>query len=115
MYFRQPRKDCCVVADLKENRPGISVIISGSRTSFSSAWTKRGLGRIHSLEYSLEHGERREAADFQIIETVTMCGHAMISSDLVSQDGEGRQAWPAGRVEDVAGAGQMLHTAATTI
>jgi hypothetical protein len=43
-----------------------------------------GLGRIHSLEYSLgAWGKTERMPDFQILETVTMCGHAMISSDLV--------------------------------
>jgi hypothetical protein len=43
-----------------------------------------GMGRIHSLEYSLgTWGQTEKMPDFQILETVTMCGHAMIAADLV--------------------------------
>jgi hypothetical protein len=43
-----------------------------------------GLGYIHSLEYSLgTWGHTEMLPDFPILKTVTMCGHAMIASDLV--------------------------------
>jgi hypothetical protein len=82
--FDNREKIVALLKDLKENRPGISVIISGVTDIVQQCMKEAGLGRIHSLEYSLgTWGRTERLPDFQIIETVTMCGHAMISSDLV--------------------------------
>ncbi len=82
--FDNREKIVALLKDLKENRPGISVIISGVTDIVQRCMEEAGLGRIHSLEYSLgTWGKTERLPDFQILETVTMCGHAMISSDLV--------------------------------
>ena len=45
-----------------------------------------GLGHIHSLEYSLgTWGHTELLPDYEILKTTTMCGHAMIASDLVKK------------------------------
>jgi len=82
--FDNREKIVSLLKDLKQNRPGISVIISGVTDIVQQCMEEAALGRIHSLEYSLgTWGKTERLPDFQILETVTMCGHAMISSDLV--------------------------------
>jgi hypothetical protein len=82
--FDNREKIVSLLKDLKENRPGISIIISGVTDVVQQCMEEAGLGRIHSLEYSLgTWGKTERLPDFQILETVTMCGHAMIGSDLV--------------------------------
>ncbi len=82
--FDNREKIVALLKDLKENRPGISVIISGVTDVVQQCMTEAGMGHIHSLEYSLgTWGQTEKLPDFQILETVTMCGHAMIASDLV--------------------------------
>jgi hypothetical protein len=82
--FDNREKIVSLLKDLKENRPGISIIISGVSDIVQQCMVEAGYGRIHSLEYSLgTWGKTERLPDFQILETVTMCGHAMISSDLV--------------------------------
>jgi hypothetical protein len=45
-----------------------------------------GLGPIHSLEYSLgTWGAIERLPDYPILKLLTMCGHAMIASDLVGK------------------------------
>lgn len=82
--FDNREKIVSLLKDLKENRPGISVIISGVTDVVQQCMDEAGMGRIHSLEYSLgTWGQTEKLPDFQILETVTMCGHAMIAGDLV--------------------------------
>jgi hypothetical protein len=82
--FDNREKIVALLKDLKENRPGISIIISGVTDIIQQCMEEAELGRIHSLEYSLgTWGKTERLPDFQILETVTMCGHAMISADLV--------------------------------
>jgi hypothetical protein len=82
--FDNREKIVALLKELKEDRPGISVIISGVTDVVQQCMTEAGMGRIHSLEYSLgTWGQTEKLPDFQILETVTMCGHAMIASDLV--------------------------------
>jgi hypothetical protein len=82
--FDNREKIVALLKELKEDRPGISVIISGVTDVVQQCMTEAGLGRIHSLEYSLgTWGNTSRLPDFEILQTVTMCGHAMIASDLV--------------------------------
>jgi hypothetical protein len=82
--FDNREKIVALLKDLKENRPGISVIISGVTDVVQQCMEEAGLGPIHSLEYSLgTWGRTERLPDYEILKTVTMCGHAMISSDLV--------------------------------
>ena len=73
-----------LLKELKKDRPGISVTISGVTDIVEQCMQEAGLGHIHSLEYSLgTWGKTEKLPDFEILKTVTMCGHAMIASDLV--------------------------------
>jgi hypothetical protein len=82
--FDNREKIVSLLKDLNENRPGISVIISGVTDVVQQCMEEAGLGRIHSLEYSLgTWGRTERLPDYPILKTVTMCGHAMIASDLV--------------------------------
>jgi len=53
MHFDNREKIVALLKDLKENRPGISVIISGVTDIVQQCMEEAGLSRIHSLEYSL--------------------------------------------------------------
>ena len=57
-----------MLKDLKENQPGISVIISGVTEVVQQCMDEAGLGRIHSLEYSLgDWGQIEKLPDFDIL------------------------------------------------
>jgi len=82
--FDNRDKIVALLKELKKDRPWISVIISGVTDIVQHCMYEAGLGHIHSLEYSLgTWGHTDKLPDFPILKTVTMCGHAMIASDLV--------------------------------
>jgi hypothetical protein len=82
--FDNREKVVSLLKELKEKRPGISVIISGVTDVVQQCMDEAGLGRIHSLEYSLgTWGRTERLPDFEILKTTTMCGHAMIGDNLV--------------------------------
>lgn len=82
--FDNRDKIVSLLKELKADKVGISVIISGVTDVVQECMHEAGLGRIHSLEYSLgTWGKTERLPDFPILKTVTMCGHAMIASDLV--------------------------------
>jgi hypothetical protein len=84
--FDNRDKIVSLLKDLKDNRPGISVIISGVTDVVQQCMKEAGLGHIHSLEYSLgTWGHTELLPDYEILKTTTMCGHAMIASDLVKK------------------------------
>lgn len=84
--FDNREKIVSLLKELKENRPGISIIISGISDIVQQCMEEAGLGRIHTIEYSLGTWGRTELLpEFEILKTTTMCGHAMISSDLVKK------------------------------
>ena len=75
-----------LLKELKEDKPGISVIISGVTDVVQECMREAGLGVIHSLEYSLgTWGNTERLPDYDILEITTMCGHAMIATDLVGK------------------------------
>ena len=82
--FDNRDKIVTLLKELKKDRPGISVTISGVTDVVEQCMQEAGLGHIHSLEYSLgTWGKTEKLPDYEILKTVTMCGHAMIASDLV--------------------------------
>ena len=82
--FDNRDKIVALLKELKEDRPGISVIISGVTDVVQQCMYDAGMGHIHSLEYSLgTWGKTERLPDFPVLKLVTMCGHAMIASDLV--------------------------------
>ena len=84
--FDNRDKIVSLLKELKEKRPGISVIISGVTDVVQQCMHEAGLGPIHSLEYSLgTWGAIERLPDYPILKLLTMCGHAMIASDLVGK------------------------------
>jgi hypothetical protein len=82
--FDNREKIVQLLKDLKEQKPGISIIISGVSDIVQQCMIEAGLGRIHTIEYSLgTWGQTEKLPHFEILKTTTMCGHAMIGSDLV--------------------------------
>jgi hypothetical protein len=82
--FDNRDKIVSLLRELKEKRPGISVIISGVTDIVQQCMHEAGLGPIHSLEYSLgTWGRTERLPEYEVLKMVTMCGHAMIASDLV--------------------------------
>lgn len=82
--FDNRDKIVALLKELQEDRPGISVIISGVTDVVQQCMYEAGLGPIHSLEYSLgTWGQTERLPDFPILKLTTMCGHAMIAADLV--------------------------------
>ena len=84
--FDNRDKIVSLLKELKDRRPGISVIISGVTDVVQQCMLEAGLGPIHSLEYSLgTWGATERLPDYPILKLLTMCGHAMIASDLVGK------------------------------
>ena len=84
--FDNRDKIVTLLKELKDRRPGISVIISGVTDVVQQCMHEAGLGPIHSLEYSLgTWGAVERLPDYPILKLLTMCGHAMIASDLVGK------------------------------
>lgn len=84
--FDNREKIVSLLRELKEKKPGISVIISGVTDIVQQCMNEAGLGPIHSLEYSLgTWGRTERLPEYEVLKMVTMCGHAMIASDLVGK------------------------------
>jgi len=80
--------------DLKDHDFGISVVVSGLLDEVEGACAEIGLAP-HTVEYSLGiHGNTARLPDENILDITTMCGHAMVSPnliiDLVKQINEGK-------------------------
>ncbi len=79
-------KIVALLKEFKEDRPGISIIISGVTDVVQECMLEAGLGTIHSLEYSLgTWGHTERLPDYEILELTTMCGHAMIAENLIDK------------------------------
>ncbi len=84
--FDNRDKIVSLLRELNDRRPGISVIISGVTDVVQQCMHEAGMGPIHSLEYSLgTWGAIERLPDYPILKLLTMCGHAMIASDLVGK------------------------------
>jgi hypothetical protein len=84
--FDNRDKIVSLLRDLKADKPGISVIISGVTDIVQQCMYEAGLGRIHSLEYSLgTWGRTERLPEYEVLELTTMCGHAMIANGLVDK------------------------------
>jgi len=72
-----------VMASLKQANLGMSVVVSGPFSSVDEACKKAGL-IPHSVDYSAGiWGKTEKMAHQELLECTTMCGHAMISANLV--------------------------------
>ena len=69
--------------ELKERNFGISVVVSGVYEEVGKICAGAGLAP-HTVNQSLGiHGNTAKLPDEQVLEIITMCGHAMVSSYLV--------------------------------
>jgi hypothetical protein len=74
-----------VMKIVKKANLGMSVVISGPFASIEEACSKAGVAR-HSVDYSAGiWGRTEKLARPEILEFTTMCGHAMISANLVEE------------------------------
>ncbi|MCJ7595396.1 MAG: hypothetical protein MUO52_11560, partial [Desulfobacterales bacterium] len=78
---RETVKAC--LKELKERDFGISVVISGLYEETEQICAEVGL-KPHTVEHSLGiHGKTEALPDENTLEITTMCGHAMVSPNLV--------------------------------
>ena len=72
-----------VLTDLKEADLGMSVVVSGPFSCVGELCKAAGLSP-HSVDYSADiWGNRDKLPPDEILEVTTMCGHAMVASNLV--------------------------------
>ena len=72
-----------VLQELKDADLGMSVVVSGPFSSVEEICQAAGL-TPHSVDYSLDiWGKREKLPSDEILEVTTMCGHAMLASNLV--------------------------------
>jgi hypothetical protein len=72
-----------MMASLKKANLGMSVVVSGPFRSVEEACKKTGI-TPHSVDYSAGiWGKTEKLARPELLECTTMCGHAMISANLV--------------------------------
>lgn len=72
-----------VLRELKEADLGMSIVVSGPFSSVEEICQAAGL-TPHSVDYSADiWGRREKLPSDEILEVTTMCGHAMIASNLV--------------------------------
>jgi hypothetical protein len=84
--FDNRERVVALLKQLKDDKPGISVIVSGLTDVVQQCMDEAGLGRIHSIEYSMgTWGKTEKLPDYEVLELTTMCGHAMISANLVDK------------------------------
>jgi len=81
--FDNPDSVVAFVKELKEADLGLSINISAALDKAQECARRAGLER-HSVEYSLGFfGQTDRMADRQTLELATMCGHGMLSFNLV--------------------------------
>lgn len=72
-----------VLRDLKEADTGISIVVSGLFDRVHESCRQAGLTR-HTIEYSLGvHGATELLPEKPVLEISTMCGHGMVSFNLI--------------------------------
>jgi len=81
--FDNPHTVVEVLRDLKKADLGMSVVVSGTLDSVNECCQKAGLKR-HTVEFSLGiWGKTEKLPTNDILEVTTMCGHGMVSTNLV--------------------------------
>jgi hypothetical protein len=72
-----------VLRDLKDADLGMSVVVSGPFSCVGKICQATGL-TPHSVDYSLGiWGNRKKLPPDEILEVATMCGHAMVATNLI--------------------------------
>ncbi len=71
--------------ELKERDFGISIVVSGLHENIERICSEIGLSP-HTVQYSLGiYGKTELLPDENVLEITTMCGHALVSADLVKE------------------------------
>jgi hypothetical protein len=79
---RERLKAC--LKEIKERDFGLSVVLSGLYSDVEKLCAEIGLAP-HTVEHSLGiHGNTEKLPDEDVLEITTMCGHAMVSTSLVT-------------------------------
>jgi len=74
------------VKELKEADLGISIVVTGMIDEVTDIVEKAGLPGVHTREYSLgTRGKVQLLPEWEVLEFTTMCGHAMVASELVKK------------------------------
>ena len=81
--FTDPETVAKVMNSLKKANLGMSVVVSGPFSTVEELCKKAGI-KPHSVDYSAGiWGKTEKLAKPELLECTTMCGHAMISANLV--------------------------------
>ena len=81
--FDNPQAVASALRDLKEADLGLSVVVSGIFEKVDECLDKAGL-KHHTANFSLGiWGRTKKLPENDILEITTMCGHAMIATNLV--------------------------------
>lgn len=81
--FTDPDVVVAALKELKEADLGMSVVVSGVCSTVKECCRQAGLSP-HSLDYSAGvWGKTEKLPPREILEVTTMCGHAMVASNLV--------------------------------
>jgi len=71
------------IRELKEANLGLSTVVSGLSDEVKGCCASLGVN-LHTIEHSLGvHGNTKKLPPENILEVTTMCGHAMVSPNLV--------------------------------
>jgi phosphoglycolate phosphatase-like HAD superfamily hydrolase len=83
--FRDLQTLRACLMDLKQADIGISIVVSGLYGEVQKICDEIGL-RPHTVNFSLGvHGRTEKLPPEPVLEIMTMCGHAMVSTNLVEQ------------------------------
>ena len=75
-----------VLAELKKEDLGTSVVVSGLVDTTDALCKEVGLGHMHTVEFSGGiHGKLSLLPEKPVLEVMTMCGHGMVASNLVRE------------------------------
>ena len=75
-----------VLAELKKEDLGTSVVVSGLVDTTDELCKRVGLGHMHTVEFSGGiHGKLSLLPEKPVLEVTTMCGHGMVASNLVRE------------------------------
>lgn len=88
LEFTYDNKEDVIAAikEFKERDLGISVVISGMSDEVDDIVAQAGLPKVHTREYSLgTHGKLSRLPEYEVLEFTTMCGHAMVASEVVKK------------------------------
>ena len=75
-----------VLAELKKEDLGTSVVVSGLVDTTDALCKRVGIGHMHTVEFSGGiHGKLSLLPEKPVLEVMTMCGHGMVASNLVRE------------------------------